>query len=462
LESLKPEASWQFPLSSCYWIRRAFSTPPLLIIDEFDMVGAAPPIALNTLLHGLRAMLRGHTSSPAVAAIIVAGPPSILDIRTTVDGSGKRAGSPWNVTYASTPRRFDVTDLRVLFDEWATGEGVSPVDDAVLEGVIALTQGHRGWSMLLAKELVGMKPLPSFTAGWWTEQDPASLEESLSATDIVKTFKADLTSLGTANALLASTVLSTVQQRQAAGGPVRRGEAVVDDWAPVLGLLTDVGAVVYDDDVRRLLIGPAVYDRAVGDVLRRLLSCDTTSPRNVHEMRTQALLTSVVRVQQAVVASAGPLSSMNSTILRLAKVPSEASYRSAMAYVLRTWLGNLTVVEESNLGGGAKRVDLRVEAGTRKITIEIVCHRPAGSPDIGQSVAEHLVRVIEDYRPAHPEFEPWLVNFVTQEEEAVAGPAIRACMADPAFQACNRMHVVVDGAEVLQVTVWLAGSVEPE
>jgi hypothetical protein len=169
----------------------------------------------------------------------------------------------------------------------------------------------------------------------------------------------------------------------------------------------------------------------------------------------------VVRVQQAVVASAGPLSSKNSTILRLAKVPSEACYKSAMAYVLRTWLGNLTVVEESNLGGGAKRVDLRVEAGTRKIIIEIVCHRPAGSPDIGQSVAEHLVRVIEDYGPAHRGSEPWLVNFVTQEE-AVAGPAIRACMADPAFQACNRMHVVVDGAEVLQVTVWLAGSVEPE
>ena len=117
LESLKPEARWRDPLSSAYWIAGAFSTPPLLIIDEFDMVGAAPPIALNTLLHGLRAMLRGQTGSPAVAAIIVAGPPSILDIRTTEVGPGKCAGSPWNVTYASTPRRFDVADLRVLFDE---------------------------------------------------------------------------------------------------------------------------------------------------------------------------------------------------------------------------------------------------------------------------------------------------------------------------------------------------------
>ena len=136
-----------------------------------------------------------------------------------------------------------------------------------------------------------------------------------------------------------------------------------------------------------------------------------------------------------------------------------------MAYVLRTWLGNPAVVtvEECN-SGGAKRVHLRVDTGPRKIIIDIVCHRPAGSPDTGQSVAEHLVRVVEDYAPAHPGFELWLVNFVTQEEEAVAGPAIRACMADPAIQACHRMHVVADGDVVLRVTVsgWPAGTVAPE
>ena len=133
-----------------------------------------------------------------------------------------------------------------------------------------------------------------------------------------------------------------------------------------------------------------------------------------------------------------------------------------MAYVLRTWLGNRAVVtvEECN-SGGAKRVHLRVDTGPRKIIIDIVCHRPAGSPDTGQSVAEHLVRVVEDYAPAHPGFEPWLVNFVTQEEEeeSVANPAIRACMADPAIQACHRMHMVADGDVVLRVTVWPAGSV---
>ena len=181
-------------------------------------------------------------------------------------------------------------------------------------------------------------------------------------------------------------------------------------------------------------------------------------------MPARALLTSVVRVQQAVVACAGPLSSKNSTILRAARVPSEACYRSAVAYVLRTWLGNPAVVtvEECN-SGGAKRVHLRVDTGPRKIIIDIVCHRPAGSPDTGQSVAGHLVRVVEDYAPAHPGLELWLVNFVTQEEEeAVAGPTIRACMADPAIQACHRMHVVADGDVVLRVTVWPAGSVAPE
>jgi hypothetical protein len=100
----------------------------------------------------------------------------------------------------------------------------------------------------------------------------------------------------------------------------------------------------------------------------------------VRAMPARALLTSVVRVQQAVVACAGPLSSKASTILRAARVPSEACYRSAMTCVLRTWLCNPAVVtvEECN-SGGARRVHLRVDTGPRKIIIDIVCHRPASS-----------------------------------------------------------------------------------
>ena len=77
---------------------------------------------------------------------------------------------------------------------------------------------------------------------------------------------------------------------------------------------------MYDDDVQRLLIGPAVFASAVDDVLRRLSSCDTVSPRKVREMPARALLTSVVRVQQAVtvMACAGTLSYKASTILRAA------------------------------------------------------------------------------------------------------------------------------------------------
>jgi hypothetical protein len=218
---------------------------------------------------------------------------------------------------------------------------------------------------------------------------------------------------------------------------------------------------VYDGDVRRLLVGPAVFATAVDDVLRRLSSCDTTSPRKVHDMSTRCLLAHVVRGQQAVVASATPLSFKASKILSATRVPSEACYRSAVSYVLRMWLGNRAVVEECNLGGGMK-VDLRVEAGTRRLVIELVCHRPAGSPVTQQSVSEHLVRLVEDYAPACLGFELWLVSFVTQEEEAVAGHAIRVCMADPAIQACSRMHVVVAGADVQSVTVWPVGSVAPE
>jgi hypothetical protein len=136
--------------------------------------------------------------------------------------------------------------------------------------------------MKLACELVGVKPLPSFTAAWWWGETkrPVRLERVLTAAEIVVGFTDRLTHLGAASTLLAGTALSVVRQRQAAGDPMERGDPVIRDWAPVLpvGLLTDAGAVVYDDDVQRLLIGPAVFASAVDDVLRRLSSCDTASP----------------------------------------------------------------------------------------------------------------------------------------------------------------------------------------
>ena len=124
--------------------------------------------------------------------------------------------------------------------------------------------------MKLACELVGVKPLPSFTAAWWWGETkrPVRLERVLTAAEIVVGFTDRLTHLGAASALLAGTALSVVRQRQAAGDPVERGDPVIRDWATVLGLLTDAGAVVYDDDVQRLLIGPAVSASAVDDVLR--------------------------------------------------------------------------------------------------------------------------------------------------------------------------------------------------
>ena len=297
-----------------------------------------------------------------------------------------------------------------------------------LAGPCSWLDHEAGWTMKLAGDLVGVKPLPSFTAAWWEEtKRTVRLERVLTAAEMVVGFTDRLTHLGAASALLpvAGTALSVVRQRQAAGDPVERGDPVIRDWATVLGLLTDAGAVVYDDDAQRLLIGPVVSPAPwttscqCGGCRRATLRV----PRKVREMPASALLTSVVRVQQAVVACAGPLSYKASSILRAARVPAEACYRSAVSYVLRTWLGNPAVVtvEECN-SGGAKRVHLRVDTGPRKIIIDIVCHHPAGSPDTGQSVAGHLVRVVEDYAPAHPGFEPWLVNFVTQEEEAVVGP----------------------------------------
>ena len=112
--------------------------------------------------------------------------------------------------------------------------------------------------MKFAGDLVGVKPLPSFTAAWWGEtKRTVRLERVLTAAEIVVGFTDQLTHLGAASAaLLAVTALSVVRQRQAAGDPVERGDPVIRDWATVLGLLTDAGAVVYDDDVQRLFIGP--------------------------------------------------------------------------------------------------------------------------------------------------------------------------------------------------------------
>ncbi len=317
LATLVPESEWRYPLSSCDWVAGAFLEPPLLVIDEFDLVGTASPAVLDTLLHGLRAMLPGLGGSPAVTAIIVAGPPSILHMRTT-------SGSDWHVLTTYTPRRFDVGDLRVLFDEWAAGEGVPPVEDAVLEGIIELTRGHRGWTMMAAGELVGVKPTPAFTAEWWTEGSPgARIVDRFQSTHVVERFMQELSRLGVVSALLAGTVLSIVGQREAAGDPVWRGDAVVRDWAPVLGLLTDVGAVVYDGDVRRLLVGPAVFATAVDDVLRRLSCCEVTCIEGVNDVPTSVLLAHVAKVQQRVVALAGSLSSKSSAIVD-GRVPAES------------------------------------------------------------------------------------------------------------------------------------------
>ena len=97
--------------------------------------------------------------------------------------------------------------------------------------------------MKLACELVGVKPLPSFTAAWWWGETkrPVRLERVLTAAEIVVGFTDRLTHLGAASALLAGTALSVVRQRQAAGDPVERGDPVIRDWATVLGLLTDAG-----------------------------------------------------------------------------------------------------------------------------------------------------------------------------------------------------------------------------
>ena len=89
---------------------------------------------------------------------------------------------------------------------------------------------------------------------------------------------------------------------------MERGDPVIRDWATVLGLLTDAGAVVYDDDVQRLLIGPRGVGqrrgrRPAGGCRRATLRVPARC-----EMPARALLTSVVRVQQAVVACRQDLS----------------------------------------------------------------------------------------------------------------------------------------------------------
>ena len=66
--------------------------------------------------------------------------------------------------------------------------------------------------MKLACELVGVKPLPSFTAAWWGKtKRTVRLERVLTAAEIVVGFTDRLTHLGAASALLAGTALSVVK-----------------------------------------------------------------------------------------------------------------------------------------------------------------------------------------------------------------------------------------------------------
>ena len=147
------------------------------------------------------------------------------------------------------------------------------------------------------------------TAGPMNRRWTSSSYTTAPSAEIVVGFTDRLTHLGAASALLAGTALSVVRQRQAAGDPVERGDPVIRDWATVLGLLTDAGAVVHDDDVQRLFIGPRGVRqrrgrRPAGGCRRATLRV----PHKVREMPARALLTSVVRVQQAVVACRQDLS----------------------------------------------------------------------------------------------------------------------------------------------------------
>lgn len=329
-------------LSSSTWMASAFSAPPLLIIDEFDMVAAAGADVLDPLLRGLRAMLPSSDSSAALAAVIVVGPPAILDVITT--------GGTWNDLHvAFTPRRFNVPDLRVLLDEWTNDEGVPPVSEAVLEDVIALTLGHRGWSMLLCDQLT--RHIKE------NRMNRTRLERVLAATGIVDVFLGRLTALGMGAALQAAAAVAGPS-----GAPANSSADV-----RVVRLLTDVGALVPDGTtVRILLCGPSVFARAVDTVIQRLSACDMASPRRLHEMSTAALLASVSEVQQDMLAA------VDGAVA--------ADPACALTYVFRAWLGCSAVIQPSN-------TVLRINTATRKF----VCYLEA---------------------PAEPEakFETWVWN----------------------------------------------------
>ena len=70
-----------------------------------------------------------------------------------------------------------------------------------LAGPCSWLDHEAGWTMQLAGDLVGVKPLPSFTAAWWEEtKRTVRLERVLTAAEIVVGFTDRLTHLGAASA----------------------------------------------------------------------------------------------------------------------------------------------------------------------------------------------------------------------------------------------------------------------
>jgi len=452
--------------SSPHWLSHAFPLPLVLLFDEFVEVTKLNRAVCDELLHGFRGALVKPDSDAAfrLHSLVICGPYGLLELKT----DPSTGLSPWNVTFAVGMPALGAEHLSALFVSDAMVGGMS-VDDAVVADVLALTGGHRGWTMLAGVSVVGAeKSLRSRPGGcgrisqdvWQTFIRPRYLHV-LEAQRITEDLQDWVRGLGAGIAFQLPALLRTAAARAASGNPVRRNEIGwagehADVWNPLLAVLTRFGVLLHTED-QAFIPGLPPLQSAIEVALRAMASRVPLCPSglDLHECDTCDLLLQAVQCASVLVGSQFLHTKGVSKAVGGIPVPLESTYQTAVDYVLRRWLGDEAVVSNQTLPRSLQKADMHLPG--RRVLIEIVCHQRAGPAIRLQSVAEHCARLVVQYGPAFPDYELWLLNFDCEREldgkDVVLGAAI----------GCNRMHVVMkleDPVDVDTVAVWRVGTTD--
>ncbi len=146
-------------LSKASWLRDMVMcgrvpSPPVLVIDKFDVVLECPEQVRGAILSGLQAFVGPARHDRVVRGIILCG-----TYRMTALGMDTRTKVPMSlVSFAEVRAMFDTYQ-----EEWWSGSVT--VADEVVEDIVTDTGGHKGWTMLAAVRVHSAIKHSSFSGG---------------------------------------------------------------------------------------------------------------------------------------------------------------------------------------------------------------------------------------------------------------------------------------------------------